>query len=385
MSFEAGFLVCAGLIAYIYVGYPACVFLLSTMFERDVKRAMIQPTVTVVIAAYNEEAEIAATVVNKLEQGYPSDLLKVLVISDGSTDGTDKIVRDLIPRYRNRLMLIRQEPREGKTQAINVAMQHIDSEIVVCADANSIYSADAIQHLVNNFADPTVGYVTGQMIYGNPAEVGIGAGSSSYMSYENALRRLESKLGSVVGVDGGIDAVRRRCYVPMRADQLPDLVLPLSVVEQGRRVVYEPRARVFEMALSDASKEFRMRVRVSLRSLWALFDKRSLLNPFRYPLFGWQVLSHKILRYMAFVPLVGLFLCSCVIWNKHWSYSAMLSLQLGGYLTAALGHLLRRNMGVSSHVLVPYYFVVLNLACVIAFVKFIRGQKIVLWTPRVGT
>lgn len=385
MYLEVGFWICVGLIAYIYVGYPACVFLISTIFGRNVKRAMIQPTVTVVISAYNEESEIEATVVNKLNQEYPPDLLKVVVVSDGSTDRTDEIVRNLAQRYGNRLVFVRQDPRQGKTQAMNFAMQHSTSDVVVFADANSIYAGDAIQELVSNFADPSVGYVTGQMVYGNPGEAGIGAGSSSYMSYENTLRMLESKLGSVVGVDGGIDAVLRHCYIPMRVDQLPDFVLPLSVVEQGKRVVYEPRARVFEMALSDSSKELRMRVRVSLRSLWALFDKRSLFNPFRYPLFGWQVLSHKALRYTAFVPLAGLLLINCVIWNKHWIYSSILSLQLSGYLTAALGYFLRKTAGVPSQALVPCYFVILNLACVIACAKFLRGEKIVLWTPRVGT
>ena len=113
-------------------------------------------------------------------------------------------------------------------------------------------------------------------------------------------------VGSVVGVDGGIDAIRREIYVPMLADQLPDFVLPLSVVEQGKRVVYEPDAMVYEAALADVTGEFRMRVRVSLRALWALYDKRRLLNPFRYPLFAWQLMSHKVLRYLAFLPLVGL-------------------------------------------------------------------------------
>src|SRR6266849_3389283 len=143
--------------------------------------------------------------------------------------------------------------------------------------------------LVRSFADPSVGYVTGNMTYTNPTESAIGEGSGTYMSYENLLRALETKLGSIVGVDGGVDAIRRQLYVPMRPDQLPDFVLPLSVVEQGKRVVYEPDALLYESALSHAEDEFRMRIRVSLRALWVLYDKRNLLNPFRFPVYSWQL------------------------------------------------------------------------------------------------
>lgn len=384
MYLEVGFWVCAGLVAYIYVGYPACVFLLSMISDRDVKRAMIQPTVTVVIPAYNEESEIVATVVNKFDQEYPPDRLQVMVVSDGSTDRTDEIVGGLAQRYGDRLALVRQEPRQGKTQAMNLAIQYISSDIVVFADANSIYATDAIQQLVNNFADLSVGYVTGQMKYGNQASTGIGGGSSSYMSYENTLRMWESKIGSVVGVDGGIDAIRRQYYVPMKADQLPDFVLPLSVVEQGKRVVYEPSAQVYELALADSLKEFRMRVRVSLRALWALFDKRGVLNPFQFPLYAWQVLSHKVLRYLAFLPLSGLLVSSCAIAGQHWIYTVAQYLQIGCYGLATLGHFAKKIPRGPQVMLMPYYFVILNIACVVAFGKFLRRQKIVLWTPRVG-
>ena len=204
------------------------------------------------------------------------------------------------------------------------------------------------------------------------------------MSYENILRALETRLGSVVGVDGGIDAIRRDLYVPMRSDQLPDFVLPLSVVEQGRRVVYEPDARVYEAALSTATEEFRMRVRVSLRALWALFDKRNLLNPFRYPLFAWQLISHKVLRYMAFLPIAGLFIFNVLALGHHGFYAGFMLVQGLGYGLAALGHAFRRSGMGASRLLAPYYFVVLNVACVLAFWKFVSGQKMVLWNPRKG-
>jgi cellulose synthase/poly-beta-1,6-N-acetylglucosamine synthase-like glycosyltransferase len=280
--------------------------------------------------------------------------------------------------------LLRQEPRQGKTQALNLALRHASTDLVVFSDANSIYAPNALRALVRSFADMSVGYVTGRMVYTNPAGAGIGEGSGSYMSYENVLRALETRLGSIVGVDGGIDAIRRELYVPMQPDQLPDFVLPLSVVEQGTRVVYEPGAVVYEPGLSDARDEFRMRVRVALRALWGLYDKRSLLNPLRYPLFAWQLISHKVLRYAAFVPLAGVLLSNFLLAGQHPFYTGFLALQLVAYSLAGLGHAIRRAPVKASKLLAPYYFVILNAACVIAFWKFLTGQKMVVWAPRRG-
>jgi cellulose synthase/poly-beta-1,6-N-acetylglucosamine synthase-like glycosyltransferase len=265
-----------------------------------------------------------------------------------------------------------------------MAMGHTEAEIVVFADANSIYDSGAVRSLVRNFGDPSVGYVTGRMVYTNPERSGIGEGSGAYMSYENTLRGYETKLGSIVGVDGGIDAVRRQLYLPMRADQLPDFILPLNVVEQGKRVVYEPEATVYESALSSAAGEFRMRVRVSLRALWSLQEKSNLLDPFKYPLFAWQLISHKVFRYLAFFPLIGLFVFNVLVLGEQDFYLWFLLVQFATYSAAALGHFFNGSSSRRSKLLAPYYFVLLNAACVVAFWKFVQGKRMVLWTPRGG-
>lgn len=384
MFIEIGFWVCLGLLAYIYVGYPMIVLLIGTIRGRDVQKADIEPQVTVLIAAYNEEQDIERTITNKLTQDYPPERLDVLVVSDGSSDGTDEVVARLVEHSNTRVRLLRQEPRQGKTQALNMAASHSRGEIIVFADANSIYAPNAIRTLMRNFGDPSVGYVTGQMIYTNPHDAGIGEGSSAYMGYENLLRSLETRLGSIVGVDGGIDAVRRSLYFPMAADQLPDFVLPLYVVEQGKRVVYEPEALLFEPALSHPADEFRMRVRVALRALWALYDKRALLNPFRHPLFAWQLISHKLLRYGAFVFLAGALAFSGLAIGLHPFYGGLFALQLTAYMLAGIGHIVIRFGANGSKLLAPYYFVVLNAACALAFWKFLNRRKMVLWRPRGG-
>lgn len=364
---------------YVYFGYPGAAWLLARARGRDTHVAPLELRATVLIAAHNEARSIADTVRNKLSQDYPEKLLDVIVVSDGSTDGTDDIVRELGPRVR----LLRQEPRAGKTAALNQACIEADGEILVFSDANSMYASDAIRNLVGNFADPSVGYVTGKMVYVNPDGSLVGDGCSAYMKYENWLRRQESRLASVIGVDGGIDAIRKSLYQPMRADQLPDFVLPLSVAERGYRVVYEPAALLREEALSTHDDEYRMRVRVSLRALWALWDMRRLLNPFRHGMLAFQLYSHKVLRYLSFLPLAGALVSSLLLAAQSGIYRVALMAQLLLLMLAWRGWL-QRHGGSSKLVGFPYYFMLLNVASAHASLRFIRGERQATWAPRTG-
>ena len=381
------FLLSVLMLVYVYAGYPLLARLLGGLARRRVWSAEPGehlPTITILIAAYNETAHIEVTVRNKLEQDYPADKLDIIVISDESDDGTDAIVQSIDdPRVR----LIRQVPRAGKTSALNLAMPEATGEVIVFSDANSLYAPDTIKNLVAPLADPKVGYVTGRMVYKAPDGSLTGEGCSAYMRYENNLRAWETDLGSIVGVDGGVDAMRREIYRPMNADQLPDFVQPLTVREQGYRVVYEPRALLYEDALAEVDDEFRMRVRVSLRAFHALKDKAALLNPFTFGLFAWQLWSHKVLRYLAFLFMAGA-LVSNVILILQPGYSATWNLLLLGQ-TFFYG-LARYGQTMNSHGQQPprlvgliYYLCVLNLASARAFWQFLQGRKQVTWKPRV--
>jgi cellulose synthase/poly-beta-1,6-N-acetylglucosamine synthase-like glycosyltransferase len=380
---ELVFWLSLAVLSYTYIGYSLFASLVARLRPRSVRRGPIEPTVTVLIAAYNEQAHIQATVQNKLEQNYPADRLDVIVVSDDSADATDGLVRALAERYPGRVRLCRQSPRAGKTAALNLAMPHARGEIVVFSDANSLYDPDTIRHLVRNFADPSVGYVTGRMIYVDPEGTVVGDGCTAFMRYENRLRATETLLGSVIGVDGGVDAVRRELYGPLTPDQLPDLVLPLGVAEQGYRVVYEPQAVVREDSLKAPADEYRMRVRVALRALWALRDMAHLFNPFRYGLFAWQLLSHKLLRYGAAWPLTLALVSNLALWDVSLVYQATLAGQLACYLLAGAGYL-RREAVQSKVTALPYYFLLVNLASAHAFMRFVCGEKQVLWQPRTG-
>lgn len=378
----AVFVLSACWVGYVYVGYPIVLWLLQP-FGRDVARDDGYTTsVSILIAAYNEAECIERTIRNKLALDYPRELLEILVVSDESTDGTDEIVQALAAESEVPIRLVRQVPREGKTAGLNLLVPQARGELLLFSDANSNWAEDALRHLVSNFADPQVGYVTGKMVYTNPDGSLVGDGCSAYMRYENVLRALETRQGSVVGVDGGIDGMRRAIHSVLRPEQLPDFVQPLKVVEQGYRVVYEPRALLQESALSASEDEMKMRVRVTLRAIWALQDMRALLDPLHWPLFAWQLASHKVLRYLAFVPLTLLLLSSLMLAPQSGFFQLALAGQVGFYALAWIGG---RSGGSGSAIVgLPYYFCLINIACVHAFRAWLRGERKVIWNPRGG-
>lgn len=365
---------------YIYIGYPLVLKLLPKN-NISIKDLETFPTITVCIPAFNEESVIEETILNKLSQDYPKDKVRIIVISDESEDETDTIVARLANEHHN-IELIRQTPRNGKTSGLNLAFEQITSELIIFSDANSIYEENVFHEIAKTFTDKSVGYVTGKMVYVNEDGSMVGDGCSAYMKYENNMRSLESSIGSVVGVDGGVDAIRTELYSVLNTDQLPDFVQPLKVVEQNKRVVYQPSAILKEESLSDNASEFKMRVRVSLRALWALKDMRVLFNPLKFGLFSFQLFSHKLIRYLAFVPMVLVLLANVALINYSLLYNVMMLGQIIFYSLAYVGHTQPENN--NKFVGLAHYFCLINLAAAIASIKFIKGEKIVIWKPRQG-
>lgn len=375
------FFLSLSVIFYVYIGYFLLVMLLSAIKKRPVKKSDIEPSVTILIPAFNEEEYIEPTLQNKIALDYPKHKLEIIVISDGSTDRTSAIV----DRFKSQTVhLIQQEVRSGKTAAIERAVPHATGEIIVFSDANSIYAPDALRKLVRNFYDPEIGYVTGKMVYMNNNDTTIGESCSSFMLYENLLRTFETRMGSIVGVDGGIDAVRKRLYRPMRPDQLPDFILPLKVAEQGFRVVYESEAILREHALNDTQDEYRMRVRVTLRALWALFDMRHLLLPNRYSFYSIQLWSHKVLRYLCFIFLIIAWTANLYLLDQGFLYAVFFLIQTAAYVAAMISPFLEKRKIRNRLVYYCHYFALLNLSAGHAFIKFLFKEKRILWTPRKG-
>ncbi len=370
-------------LVFIYIGYPISMWLAGKFVSR--KHSVTppdKPKVTIIIPAFNEEKCIRENIENKLNQNYPQDKLQIIVVSDDSTDDTNNIVSEFASKYPDKVELINQIPRQGKTAGVNKAVKKATGSILVFADANSIFDIDAITQLVKTFDDQDVGYVTGKMVYTHSDGSLVGDGCSAYMKYENHLRVLESNMGSIVGVDGGVDAMRKELFTELRPDQLPDFVQPLSVVKQGYRVVYNSEALLKEEALEENKSEFRMRVRVSLRAYWALLDMKILFNPLQFGLFSYQLFSHKALRYLAFIPQIAAFVSNAALMNEGFVFTALFIGQIVFYLLAFYGHI---NQSSSNKLVkLSYYLCLVNLAAMIAFFQFVRGKKIVIWKPRVG-
>lgn len=368
------------LIVYPIFIYPSLVWLLGLIRPKPVERGSWLPSVTVLIPAHNEAKNIAATIRNKLEQDYPRDRLEIIVISDGSTDGTDGIVREFSSQN---VKLIRREQREGKAAALNEGVRHAGGEILIFSDGNSLFAPDAIERMAENFADPEVGYVTGNLSYQMRSAGVVGNGCSAYMRYENALRALETRAGSIIGVNGGVDAMRGKLYSDVPQHLITDFVLPLQVISAKHRVVYDERVHSCEVANSELGSEFRMRVRVALRALQGIAYMRRLCNPIRYPWAAFSLISHKGIRYFSFVFLLFAFVTNLVLAPVS-VYGAFFIAQIIAYLLAVVG--LHKDLpgAFRKLTLIPTYFLVTNLAFMVAAIKFLKGDTMATWQPRAG-
>jgi cellulose synthase/poly-beta-1,6-N-acetylglucosamine synthase-like glycosyltransferase len=344
---------------------------------------LYQPSVSILIAAYNEEKSIYKTVMNKLDLDYPKDKLEIVVISDCSSDRTDDICLKICETEK-RVKFLRQAKRGGKTAALNHAVPVATGEIIVFSDANSIYREDALSHLVSNFQDASVGYVTGHMVYLKMKGNSVEEGCSSYIRYENIIRTAESRTGSVVGVNGGIDAVRKELYEKINEDLISDFVIPLLVVKKGYRVIYEPKAVLEEYALSDPSKEFKMRVRVIVRAFHALRYMKSLFNIIKYPLFSYQLICHKLLRYMVPEFLLCLYVINIILYQNSLFYKVMFWGQCIFYGAALAGYIFQKQGKESKLLYIPFYFSLINVAAGKALIDYIKGKRQVTWQPREG-
>ena len=374
---EIVFWVCVLGIGYTYVGYGVLLWVLSKLISRPPASADITPPVTVIITAYNEEESIKAKIDNLLTQDYPRGAMEIIVASDASTDGTDEIVKGL---ERESVRLLRVEGRLGKTAAQNRAAEAATGEILVFTDATTELHHEGIRRMVRNFADPDVACVGGQLTYVSKKHAGVGSGGTSYWQYERTLKRMESAIHTLIGVSGCFYAVRKSAFSPISPHLISDFVIALETVEKGYRVIYEGGAESYEETLEDPQKEFAMRVRVILRTYAALWEKRALMNPFRYPLFSLQLISHKVLRYAVPLFMLGALVSSAfLLHNRFYAYAFYV--QLAFHMTALAGHFMHRSgrgLGFTSK---PYYFELANLAALKALLKFIRGERIVTWEP----
>jgi cellulose synthase/poly-beta-1,6-N-acetylglucosamine synthase-like glycosyltransferase len=342
----------------------------------------ITPSVTLLISAFNEARVIRSKVENALSLDYPAESLEIIIVSDASTDETDPIVESFASRG---VKLLRMAKREGKTAGLNKAVPQAQGEIVVFSDANILYNRNVIRRMVRNFADPEVGCVTGDARYRENLNSPAHAQENQYWQYEQTIRAMESQIGSTVGGDGAIFAIRRDLYMPLPADAINDLVIPLQIVARGYRAVFDPTAVGVESSTGTFAAEFRRKRRIVNRSWRGVLSVPGILDPRVVGIFAWQVWSHKVLRWLV-LPLLVLAATACVI-----AVPLGLVYRVGAYgfiaslAVAGIGAFIPLRFGKLAWPMhAVWYFYLVNLAAVIGILLALTGRVEMLWTPERG-
>jgi cellulose synthase/poly-beta-1,6-N-acetylglucosamine synthase-like glycosyltransferase len=370
------------LLAYTYAGFPALVLLRGRVARRPYRTADIVPSITVVVAVHDEEAVIAAKLGNLLALDYPSDLLDVVIVSDGSTDRTNEIVRACADPRVTLLAL----PRVGKAEALNTATARARGEIVVFTDANSMFEPDAVRALVRPFADPDVGGVAGNQVYTSSRGGGsTDTGERGYWDFDRTMKRALSDAGSVTGATGAIYAIRRELLRPLRADVNDDLLNSLRVVAQGKRLIFAEDAVAVEPVVESTGRVFSRRVRVMTRGLRCVLVERELLDPRRHGFFSLQLFSHKVLMRTQVVPLAALAASSFSLRRRGRIYRAATVAQAAFYALGGVGLALgERPVAKKKAFAIPAFFTLLTAVSAKSLWELARGDARSTWEPDRG-
>jgi cellulose synthase/poly-beta-1,6-N-acetylglucosamine synthase-like glycosyltransferase len=325
------FWACVGLIAYAHLGYPLLLRALVALRRRPTLQPGTweeHPRVSLIVAAYDEEKVIATKVANALALDYPRECLELVVASDGSADATVERAQAAGAD------LVLDLPRGGKVAAQNAAAERASGEILAFSDANSVWDADALRHLVEPFADPDVGYACGQVRFVDAAGDNP---EGSYWRYEMAVREMESALAGVTAGNGAIYAVRASAYLPLTSSGSHDLSFPFALAKRGLRSLYLPWAGAEEKMVPTIEGEFARKRRMMV-GLWDIVVGEGMLSPRGYPpLYGFQIVSHRLLRYATpFLHAIAL-VANLTLLGQGWIYTATLAAQLAVLAAALLG------------------------------------------------
>ena len=371
---EILFWVCVAFVFYTYIGYPAAVVLWGTRFPRRVDKRYGAVPVSVVVAARDEEGNIRARVENLRAQKYPRDLLEIVVVSDGSTDRTAQVVRELAD---DGTKLVETPGPVGKAEALNLGVARASGDVIVFADARQRFEPSVIAELVAMLADERVGAVSGELVIEGGAGSDVGEGVGMYWRYEKLIRRMESRVSSTVGATGSIYAIRKRLYVPLEQHALlDDLLVPMRIVLQGYRVLFVRSARAHDLVSATGSREFARKVRTLAGNYQALALEPRLLNPAANPVLI-QFLSHKLARLLVPYAWALALLASALAGGRF--YVAAFWLQVLVFAAGFLSHT-RLGKGFAGRFLrLSWTFTVLNAAAVMGLWVYATGGERTVW------
>jgi len=366
------FWVSLGTLVYIYIGYPVVVWVLARLFGREPKRAAAAPAVSLLIPAYNEEAHIEAKLRNSLALDYPKDKLEIVVVNDGSADKTQAIAE----RFQLQGIAVITYPHIGKSAALTRAVPQLRGELIVFSDATIELEPEALRALVQAFADPAVGCVSGA--YYLKADEDLRAEAEGlYWRYESFVKRQESRLHSVMGAHGPCYAIRKTAFEPLHPNEInDDYLIPMRILARGFRVWYEPNAVAWEPELVSIGGEFARRRRIAAGNCQQTVRLLHLLNPLR----GWvafSFLSHKVLRTLAPVCLIALFIAG--LWLPAGWRAAALAAQALLYGSALAGYGCQRRGLRVRWLSPPLYFCFGNLAMLAGLCNYLFARKSLVW------
>lgn len=364
-------------VVWTYALFPLVTLLLAAVRPRPVRTGDVTPTVAVVVAAHNEERDIGRKLANVLAQDYPRDRLDVVVAADGCTDGTEDVVRGFAGDGVRLMPLA----RGGKAAALNAAIDSCTADVLVFSDANSMLAPGALRALVAPFADPAVGGVAGDQRYlPQDAAAGETAGERSYWSMDRMLKVAQSRAGSVTSATGSLYAMRRTLVPPVVDGVTDDFWTSTAAVAARARLVFAADAVAFEPPAASDADEYARKVRIMTRGLRGVYLRARLLDPFRHGYYAVQLLSHKVLRRLMILPLLGLLVGSWLHPGLLWKLAA--AAQTGLYAAGALGLALRARGLRSGPLTIPAFFVMVNAASAHAAWNVLRGRRIDRWQTR---
>ncbi len=363
------------LILYCWVCYPCILKLLTLFYTKNIKTDSYLPSVTVLLTVFNEEKAIGHKLENLFALEYPKEKLDILVASDASTDKTNEIVGEFADKG---VRLFISEHRKGKSLTQNMAVELISSDILVFTDADTIFDIKFLTKVIHPFADPTVGCTTGQLILKRESEGTISQSQGFYWKYETAMRAMESRIGILPTATGGCMAIRRKLFKPLESRYGEDCIVPLDIILQGYRVVHQPEAIAYDTFPSSIEGELQTRIRMTLRNWTGTLSRKQLLNPFRYPLISFSIISHKLLRWLTCFFLLALLILNLLL-LRYPVYQFLFILQITFYCLALIGFILEKRSRHIQIFTVPFSFCLANLGMFLGVLKSFLGIKITVY------
>ena len=363
------------LIVYAYFGYPLSLFVMSFFVSKGVRRAPFFPYTTIIITAYNEEKRIRNKLENTLGLEYPKEELQIIVASDGSTDRTNEIARGF---HKNGVELLEIQDRKGKENAQKEAVKRAEGMIIVFTDVATMLEPGGLKQIISNFADPSIGCVSSEDRF--LSKDGKPCGEGLYIRYEMWLRRLECKVNSLVGLTGAFFAARKEVCQDFSEEMQSDFRTVLSSIKLGFRGITDPRAIAYYQDVADKKHEFDRKIRTVIRGLTVFFRHLEFLNIMKFKFFSYQYFCHKLLRWLVPIFLFIAFVSNAILAWKSFLFLVLFIGQLSFFSLAIWGWT-RGTPPSRALITVPVYFLTVNASIFVAWWKYLRGDRVVMWTP----